>query len=140
MKSIISSFAGIFVLFRSTGFNSPHLKEIGKHSANIIELMMQKGLDERRKMEGKGAKFVDFYYSQFISDPVAAVSELYSELDLEFTEKVRETLTEYCQESKKARKAAQKPIRLTLSELGLEENELDSRFASYYAQFPKVIH
>lgn len=140
-KDVICSTTGIF-LFGSL-FETPSkcdMRELGKSSFDFIHRVLRQGLEKRKLLEEKGVKIVDFYYSDFIKDPVNAISDLYEQLNLEFTDETANNIKQYHQCSLEQRKNRRKPIKFTLDEIGLNAQEVDESFEYYYKQYPNLKH
>eukprot|EP00012_Vannella_robusta_P000017 CAMPEP_0206185238 /NCGR_PEP_ID=MMETSP0166-20121206/1688_1 /ASSEMBLY_ACC=CAM_ASM_000260 /TAXON_ID=95228 /ORGANISM="Vannella robusta, Strain DIVA3 518/3/11/1/6" /LENGTH=314 /DNA_ID=CAMNT_0053600393 /DNA_START=435 /DNA_END=1379 /DNA_ORIENTATION=- len=141
MKSVVCSFAGLCTL----GFVRDHsaiidMKECGRRALEMLDMLMRRGLEARKKLEEQNFQFVDFYFSDFIRSPIEAISQLYGLLGLPFTEEAEQQMQKFYQNSLEARKAAKKPTKFTLDEFGLDKDDIDRTFEYYYKQFPKVSH
>ena len=138
-KDVICSTTGIFLfgaLFETS--SKCDMRELGKNSLSFIQNVLRRGLEQRKLLEEQGVKFIDFYFSDFVEDPVKTISKLYEQLDIDFTDETSENIKKYHQHSLEQRKYRRKPIKFTLDEIGLNASEIDESFEYYYKQFPQL--
>lgn len=142
-KSVICSVVGLYLVGSISDTPSTvDLKELGKLAFHFTKKMLERGLQHRKDLEKNGVQFIDFYYADFIFDPIDSISNLYKNLNLEFTNETSDNITKFYQNSLSQRKNnnKKKPIRFTLDEIGLVAAEVDEAFTNYYEEFPRCKH
>lgn len=78
------------------------------------------------------AQFVDVYYEDFVTDPIATVERIYDHFGIEFTEAARTQMAGLHSESTSG--AARPAHKYSLADFGLTADRVDEAFAPYLAE------
>ncbi|NKY58920.1 sulfotransferase family protein [Nocardia flavorosea] len=78
------------------------------------------------------AQFVDVYYEDFVTDPIATVERIYDHFGIEFTEAARTQMAGLHSESTSG--AARPAHKYSLADFGLTADQVDEAFAPYLAE------
>merc|ERR1711916_276777 len=87
-------------------------------------------LAERRVIESRGGRVIDFFFADFMADPKEALADLYDDCGLVYDDATKEAFGEYLSEQR-----GHKRFKYTLEQYGLDANEVAEQFAAYYDRF-----
>lgn len=121
----LTSGSSLFAVYRSTYSDDVDAVEVGRHQVEQSELWFRRAADFRGSAAAREVSFVDLDYREFVSDPVAALQDIYRAAGMEAPANLDEFLATY----NAAHPADQVRHRYAAEEFGIDANELRARFS-----------
>jgi len=122
----VASGASLFAVFRSMYSDEVDAADVGRFQADQTELWFRRAAEFRADPASNAATFVDLDYRTLVSDPVAAITQVYAAADLDPPTDPAAFVAAYHDSHPRH---AHGTHRYTAADFGLDEHELRERFA-----------
>ena len=117
---------------------SPHFFRkgtLGRRTLDRLANSVNIAMETREQLEKEGnARFVDVFYEDLKSDPLATIAAMYDEIGLEFTKEVADSLLSATTSPQKSSKH-----KYSLEDFALSEQNVTEAFGRYLTRFPDVL-
>lgn len=105
---------------------------LGARTMKRMAQCVNKAMRDREVLESEGSVFVDLQYSDFKRDPLLALKQMYSQLDMDFSKEFQNKVEQVLN----AETRTQTPLhKYNLADFGLTNRDVDEAFASYRERF-----
>ena len=128
--AVLASVSSLMVAFRSAMSSGVDPAAVGREQLDAWRWGLDRTLVVRERLARD--RVVDVHYADTVSDPVGTVRRIYDHFGITFTPEVERGVLDYLQANPRDKHGAH---RYTLSDYGLNRDEVDEAFAAYRDRF-----